>query len=107
MSIVIVQYSPDMKKARNMDSQGFSHLFWLRLTLTVLRSSSRTLETVFLTFLLTCITCEEACGLQCRTIVCIGFEECSGDAVTHSAGLACIASAVNINLDVKLTNSFR
>lgn len=73
-----------------------------RLTLGVLRCTSCAFETVLLSFLFTGITCQETGLLENRSVISTCFEKSTGDTMTHCAGLACIAAACNVDLDIEL-----
>src|SRR6187551_510110 len=82
-------------------------LRFTQLTFRELESRTGTLLPVFLAFLLTRVTRDEARLFQCRTQVRIKFHQRTRNAVTHGTGLSGLSAAVDIDVDVKFLIVFR
>ena len=79
---------------------GLSFAVWLSLG--ELACATSCLETVFLSFLHTRVSREEACLLEEGTIGIVSEEERSGHAVTDSACLTGDTAAANVSYDIEL-----
>src|SRR5205085_12438299 len=71
------------------------------LTFTILEAFARAGLTVFLAFAHARIARQVAMRFERRPQAGVGFEQCAGDAVTNSAGLAGWPAALHLDADIK------
>ena len=77
------------------------------LTFRELEPLTSSFLTVFLSFLLSRVACDEARSLQCRSEVRVVLEQGTGNAVTNRSGLSGLSTAVHIYKNVEFTGRFR
>src|SRR5690606_36458594 len=72
-----------------------------------LESRTGAFLTVFLTFFLARVACDQPRFFQCRTQVRVEFHQCTRDAVTNRSGLSGRTAARNVDENVEFRTGFR
>ena len=99
---IIVVLKEITKKALHSRTFFASFDLWSKLSLGELRSTTSALESVFLSFLHTRVTSEEACSLECGLICLVSLKKSLCNAVTDSTCLTGDTAALSGANDVEL-----